>query len=135
MKSSDILLVYKLRWQIELLFKLYKSVIGINHSQSKKNACKVLCEFYAKLCIIVIFHGLVSCIKLKNKTEISFTKVFISFKLKTYQFFFVAKKTMNKIKCFLKELVKTWERFSLKDRYKKKKMSTLSRLQLIAINS
>ena len=52
---SDVFRVYKLRWQIELLFKLYKSQVEIDKFKSKVNQSKVLCEFYAKLIAIIIF--------------------------------------------------------------------------------
>ena len=52
---SDVFRVYRLRWQIELLFKLYKSQMAIDKFKSKVNQSKVLCEFYAKLSAIAIF--------------------------------------------------------------------------------
>lgn len=50
------------RWQIELLFKLWKSEGRIDHSRSQK-PWRVLCEVYAKLLGMVVQHWLllVSC--------------------------------------------------------------------------
>jgi len=55
---SDCFLLYSLRWQIELLFKLWKTHAKVGHSQSA-NPYRILCEIYAKLLGVVISHWLV----------------------------------------------------------------------------
>jgi hypothetical protein len=45
----------RLRWQIELLFKLWKSQGGLGQSRSVK-PYRVLCEVYAKLLAMVVQH-------------------------------------------------------------------------------
>lgn len=55
---NDCFLLYSLRWQIELLFKLWKSHAKVGHSQSA-NPYRILCEIYAKLLGVVISHWLV----------------------------------------------------------------------------
>lgn len=55
--GEEITVLYRLRWQIELLFKLWKSEGGLSEWHSKKPwAC--LCEFYAKLLIQLLQHHL-----------------------------------------------------------------------------
>ncbi len=66
--AEQILVVYRIRWQIELLFKLYKSNIRLDKLRGKPY--RVLCELYAKLCAILIFHGIVGCTELKKNTEL-----------------------------------------------------------------
>lgn len=39
------------------------------------------------------------------------------------------------LQIFLKKLVMAWSKFSLKDGYRKKTLSTLSRLKLMVVNS
>jgi hypothetical protein len=51
-------LLYSLRWQIELLFKLWKSHAKLGHSESK-NVQRILCELYAKLLGVLIQHWIV----------------------------------------------------------------------------
>jgi hypothetical protein len=51
-------LLYGVRWQIELLFKLWKSHGKLGHSRSS-NPHRVLCELYAKLLGVLIQHWLV----------------------------------------------------------------------------
>ncbi len=76
--AEQVLTIYRVRWQIELLFKLYKSHIRLDKLKGKP--CRVLCELYAKLCAILIFHGIVGCTEVKKNTELSLTKAFIELK-------------------------------------------------------
>lgn len=52
---AEILILARLRWQIELLFKLWKSHGHIDKSRSEK-PWRILCELYAKLIGMVIQH-------------------------------------------------------------------------------
>jgi hypothetical protein len=49
--------LYRVRWQLELLFKLWKSHGGVDESRSSQ-AYRVLCEVYAKLLAMVVQHWL-----------------------------------------------------------------------------
>lgn len=55
---SEALVLLRLRWQIELLFKLWKEHGQIDEWRSKK-PWRILCEFYAKLCAMVIQQWLI----------------------------------------------------------------------------
>lgn len=54
---SEALVVIRVRWQIELLFKLWKQKALIDESRSQK-PWRILCELYAKLVGVVIQHWL-----------------------------------------------------------------------------
>jgi hypothetical protein len=54
---DDALVLARARWQIELLFKLWKSHGEIGHSRSHKR-WRILCEIYAKLLAMVLQHWL-----------------------------------------------------------------------------
>jgi hypothetical protein len=58
---EEALVVARTRWQIELLFKLWKSEGQIDKSRSEK-AWRILCEVYAKLLAMLVQHWiLVTC--------------------------------------------------------------------------
>jgi len=45
---EDVSVLYRVRWQVELLFKRWKSLVGLSQSRGHR-AYRVLCETYAKL--------------------------------------------------------------------------------------
>lgn len=64
--------LYRLRWQIELLFKAWKSILGMQ-KLGDYNTTRVMCELYARL-ILALIHW--SCCRALTSTGIvSFYKV------------------------------------------------------------
>lgn len=64
MNLEEAMVLYRVRWQIELLFKLWKSHGYIDEWRSSK-PYRILCELYAKLLVMIIQHWicLTSCWK------------------------------------------------------------------------
>lgn len=62
LSAAEALVVARVRWQIELIFKLWKSQGKLDESRSSK-PWRILCEVYAKLIALIIQHWLlvVSC--------------------------------------------------------------------------
>ncbi|WP_316930776.1 IS4 family transposase [Sunxiuqinia dokdonensis] len=50
---SAIPLIYKIRWQIELVFKIWKSVLGVHHIRNMKYT-RWLCHLYFKLLLMIV---------------------------------------------------------------------------------
>jgi hypothetical protein len=53
---AEALVLLRVRWQIELLFKLWKSQGQVDTSRSQQ-PWRILCEVYAKLLAMIVLHG------------------------------------------------------------------------------
>lgn len=58
LSSEQVLVILRLRWQVERLFRLWKEHGPIDEWRSKK-PWRILCEVYAKLCAMVIQQWLI----------------------------------------------------------------------------
>jgi hypothetical protein len=52
---KECLILYRVRWQIELLFKLWKTHNQVGQSRSQK-CYRILCEIYIKLLVVLVQH-------------------------------------------------------------------------------
>jgi hypothetical protein len=76
--SSMMSYLYRLRWQVELIFRQTKSVLRLNKSESN-NPHRVQCEIWARLiCAVLLFlwhaHASAEC-WLRRQCELSFEKL------------------------------------------------------------
>ena len=72
---QEALVLLRLRWQVELLFKLWKQVGGADESRSAQ-PWHVLCDIYAKLVGLLISHWLmiVGCWQVPSRSMVKATK-------------------------------------------------------------
>jgi hypothetical protein len=72
---DQILVVYRVRWQAELVFKLWKTQAKLKCVGLWKPA-RVLCQFYARLVGVVLFHWAVAPWRFVAWPELSLPKAF-----------------------------------------------------------
>ena len=94
-----------MRWQIELVFKLWKEFCKVDESNSQ-NPWRVLCEIYAKLIGILVQHWIVQNSQWQRKNK-SFKKGYNAVRIRTNELFLALESGE------LKNLVKVIEKFTL----------------------
>jgi Transposase DDE domain len=125
--AKDILMLYGIRWRIELVFKEWKSQICIGNITGT-NIHRIRCLIYGRLCLLLILNKLTSYISKKfleiNKEELSIKKT-LDYLLEKE----------NLLKIFLKKGVKKILEKALKEDYqdlskgkRKKRKTTLEKL-------
>jgi hypothetical protein len=75
---AQIFLLYALRWQIELLFKLWKSYAALDLCRVQRPE-RFLCLLYARLLGLLLFHSLIAPYRLLHPAELSLPKAFQRF--------------------------------------------------------
>jgi Transposase DDE domain len=61
--TQQVIAFYRIRWQIELIFKFWKSYCGLDHLPGVRPA-RVMTEFYTKLLVAVLSNFLIAPIRL-----------------------------------------------------------------------
>lgn len=72
--SDEIFQLYRLRWQIELMFKSWKSILKINQLHSM-NAVRLECTVLVKFIWIIMNWSILKIMELENENELSFHKL------------------------------------------------------------
>jgi len=84
-----VLSLYRLRWQIELIFKQLKSVLRI-HSSNTSNEYRLKCELYGKLIMAVLTHRIHSSLNEQlwstQGWEVSFDKLYKRIQERAFSF-------------------------------------------------
>ena len=126
LNDEQIHLVYTLRWQIELFFKLCKSEAGIAKVSGKK-IDRVLCEIYAKLICVVMLLYFCFPLRWQDNREVSFYKAYAVLKLNASRFLEALKspcRLLNLMRDFMSDI----NDFGLKDKCRKKRPPTYQKL-------
>jgi len=77
--TSAMSYLYRVRWQIELVFKQCKSVLRLDQTEALDNAHRVQCEIWARLIAAVVLFAwhshLQAALPPRSRREISFAKI------------------------------------------------------------
>lgn len=124
-----VVLIYRLRWQIELLFRLWKSEGELDRVAGRLRE-RVVCEIYAKLIGMVVFHYLTAPVRWAER-ELSPVKAFQTLKRHIID---VARalKSLPALQAALTKLLQRWQRFALKDK-RQTRQSTCKQIELAAV--
>jgi hypothetical protein len=68
--TQQVIAAYRIRWQVELLFKLAKSQAGLDHIGDWRQE-RVLCFLYARLIVLVLSHHLTAPLRFPDERELS----------------------------------------------------------------
>jgi hypothetical protein len=115
---DEALVLYRSRWQIELIFKLWKQHMQIDQSVSK-NPYRVLCELYIKLMAALVQHWIVlasSCWRLPDKSLVKAYKVISSYASSIATAF----DHLHQLVCVLKKLTHSLSKICRQNSRKKK---------------
>lgn len=101
---------YRLRWQVELVFKQFKSVLRLHHCHTR-NPYRLLGEVYGKLIAAVLVHSLHGCVNAElwnsQRQQLSFDKFWKRFQERALKFFEGSLRCLKQfIRGFLRELPK-----------------------------
>jgi hypothetical protein len=114
--------IYRLRWEVELIFKRWKSQLEIDYLKGI-NGNRIDCLIWSRLCMIVIVELMCGCFRsLVDKLfdlEVSEIKL-ISYLLRESGFYYAVAE--NRLEVFFEELIKDAPRMLLKDRRHRKTM-------------
>jgi Transposase DDE domain len=122
MSDESIGTIYRLRWEVELIFKRWKSQLEIDYLKGI-NENRIDCLIWSRLCSISIVELISSTIKYMVNTlydlEVSEVKL-ISYLLRESGFYYAFAE--NRLETFFDEMIKDIPRMLLKDRRHRKTM-------------
>lgn len=116
--------IYALRWQIELIFKLGKSLLQIDSIRTTKPA-RVFIELYGKLLCIIILFLLCSPVRYQGDNELSFYKA-CKILCNDFARFITALASIYRLKKFLKAYYEELSFLAIKDIKKKKPIALVT---------
>jgi hypothetical protein len=117
--------LYRVRWQIELIFKVWKSEAQLDRVAGRRRP-RILCELYAKLIGVVITHVLSAPCRWP-KRELSLTKAYQCLQRLALRLAH-SLKNLTELTDVLTLLQARWAQFALKDK-RKTRLSSLEELR------
>lgn len=125
---EQVAVVYRVRWQIEILFKVWKQEINwdvMGHWRVER----VLCQFFARCLALLLFHRLLEKYQADTQWEISWQKAYRVLKRNVHTLIRIVQHQFRGTIAFLKHLDQRFRRFATKTK-RRKHLSTYNLLKL-----
>jgi hypothetical protein len=110
--------VYRVRWQIELIFKLWKSKAKLATLGPWREE-RVRCQLYARLIALLLFHRLIAPIRFSSDFELSPTKAFRVMRRHTRKIILIMADGWEKLPSAFQRMEVDFQRFAAKDKRRK----------------
>jgi hypothetical protein len=126
---EQVAVVYRVRWQIEILFKVWKQEMDwdvLGHWRVQR----VLCQFFARCLALLLFHHLLEKYQPEVQWEISWQKAYRVLKRQVQTLIHIVRQQFRGIFAFLKRLDQRFRRFATKSK-RRKHLSTYDLLRLV----
>lgn len=121
--------VYRVRWQIELVFKVWKSEMQLS-SLGPWRIERVLAQFYARLLALLVFHRLIEEYPQAHTAELSLMQAYQLLRTNAARLIRIIKRSFWGILSFLRDFSVDLGRFALKTK-RRKHPSTFARLEAV----
>jgi hypothetical protein len=126
---QQVLLAYRVRWQIELIFKLWKSQARLTRIGNWRPE-RVLCQLYARLIAVLLFHHLTAPLRFSAHFELSLPKAFLLVQRHALSLIQAVADGWANLPSVFKRLLSDFIRFAPKDK-RSKSPSTYQQLCLL----
>lgn len=127
--TEQIAVVYRVRWQIEILFKVWKQEMSWG-TMKKWRLERVLCQFYARCLALLLFHRLIAKYHNEVDWEQSWLKALQRLKRKVSSLIDIVRRQFHGLITFLTRLDSDFRRFTRKSQ-RRRSLSTYELLKLI----
>ncbi len=110
--------LYRVRWQIELLFKLWKSQAKLSQVGRYRQA-RIVCQLYARLIALGLFNWLATPWRFASQGELSFPKAWRVFQRYVVRLVDAIASRWRSVPRLLTQMIDDFLHFALKNSRKK----------------
>jgi hypothetical protein len=125
--GQQVALIYRVRWQIELIFKVWKGEMDFDY-MGKWRVERILAQFYGRVLALLLVHSLLRRYCANADWELSLKCAYKLVKRCVHELIALVRRHFRGAMAFLKRLQRDFRRFAAHNK-RRKNPSTLSRLQ------